>query len=78
MSECERNLSHLVQLYSEMRIHYNRVAKFFSEDPAATHIDEFFGSFATFVVDFEVHMRICYIIINVHVHVHVHEVYSVA
>ncbi len=65
MSECERNLSHLVQLYSEMRIHYNRVAKFFSEDPSATHIDEFFGSFATFVTDFEVNIYIVHSVLYV-------------
>ncbi len=54
VSNAETQLSQLVQFYSEMKAHFKKVAKFFSEDPSVTKIDEFFASFATFIADFEV------------------------
>ena len=41
-----------------MRAHFNKVAKFFSEEPSSAQIDEFFGSFGTFIADFEVKVYI--------------------
>ena len=50
----EEELNHLVIEYSQMRTEFGKVARFFGEDPARCTTDEFFGTFANFMLDFEV------------------------
>lgn len=54
MSRAEVELTSLVKLYTKMKTEFAKTAKFFSEDPGAVNIDDFFCIFATFIVDFEV------------------------
>ena len=56
MLAADSGLQELIQLYSEMRVHFNRVAKFFGEEPSSSQVDEFFGLFASFIGDFEVYL----------------------
>ena len=50
----EEELNNLVIKYSQMRTEFGKVTKFFGEDPSHFATDEFFGTFANFMVDFEV------------------------
>ena len=50
----EEELNNLVTKYSRMRAEFGKVTKFFGEDPAHCGTDEFFGTFANFMLDFEV------------------------
>ena len=56
MSEAEQDMTKLVRLHQQMQMkqEYQRAAKFFGKDPAKIRIDEFYGAFAGFVIDFEV------------------------
>ena len=47
-------MADLLRLHSRMKQEYNKVVKFFGEDPAKMRIDDFFGTFVAFITDFEV------------------------
>lgn len=47
-------MADLLRLHSRMKQEYQKVVKFFGEDPARMRIDDFFGTFTAFITDFEV------------------------
>ena len=47
-------MTNLLRLYARMKQEYQQVVKFFGEDTAKMRIDDFFGTFATFITDFGV------------------------
>ena len=49
----EQEMTQLVRLQQEMKLEYERAARFFGEDPSKIRVDEFYGAFAGFVTDFE-------------------------
>ena len=51
-------MADLLQLYSHMKQDYSQAVHFFGEDPAKMRIDDFFGIFSSFIMDFEVQQQI--------------------
>ena len=54
LAEAQGEMAALLKLYSRMKQEYRQAVKFFGEDPANMRIDDFFGTFASFIADFEV------------------------
>ena len=54
LSEADGVMSGLLRLYTRMKQEYQKAIRFFGEDISKMRIDEFFGTFAAFVTDFEV------------------------
>ena len=66
MLGAEQEMTQLVRLQQEMKLEYERAARFFGEDPSKIRVDEFYGAFAGFVTDFEVELYFKHTLMHVH------------
>lgn len=54
LSEADSKMADLLKLHSRMKQEYAQAVKFFGEDTSKMRVDDFFGTFASFMTDFEV------------------------
>ena len=54
VSLADEEMTGLLKAYANMKQEYASVLKFFGEDLTSIRIDDFFGTFAAFISDFEV------------------------
>lgn len=59
VSLADEEMTDLLKAYAHMKQEYASVLKFFGEDLTSIRIDDFFGTFAAFISDFEVRRRSC-------------------